>query len=462
VVGTIKQNAIIKREAAKNIGANSIMAPPVLNIKMPTDPFVQIDAYIENLPQNIPLLDNTIIHTNPPYLNNGQFGKTYSYENTVIKEIDLQNQINNPNPKNIENMINSIQSEVEHYHAISNKCPNVCKMLGYLYDTNTKKIYIRMENCGTDLFDIRKSITFHQTVYIIGQIISAVDCLHKNGFVHRDLKPENITVSDDGTAKLIDFGMARKDGDTVFRLGTPGYISPENTKPGMLSFEMLKASDIWSLGVTIMFMLLPYALSPQIGDKLSDDIIIGLFDSDTTQNKPPTFIERIEKIFTPKYKIVIFKTCMQVIVKIFGPTMTLESFFSDDWKNRKTIEQLKTAFDNTMATKKLRAQPPSDIETMLNMPPQPPSDIETMLNMPPHPPSDTETTSKRPLSPSHNTESTFMPPPSNTEYTSQNRQKIQKTGSAGGKSARRKKKCSKHTMRISKAKQTKKSRSTRK
>jgi serine/threonine protein kinase len=323
------------------------MPPPKLSIQRPSNPLDQIEAYINQLSEDIPRFDNTIIPTKATYLHEGPYSKTYLHETNIIKEIDLQAQINNPDPKIIEKMKISIQNEIVYYHEISNVCPNVCKMLGYLYDENTKKLYIRMEHCGKDLFDIYSYIHFPETIhYFIGQIISAVKCLHQNGFVHRDLKPENITVSDDGTTKLIDFGMARRDGDIAFKVGSPGYVSPENTQPGNLTFDILKASDIWSLGVTIMFLLLTRALPPKNGSNVPNDIIIKLFSFDKTQKKPLTFVQRIEELFSKKERLFIMKTCRQEIVKIFGPSITFDSFFSPDWTKRASIEDLKTAFDN--------------------------------------------------------------------------------------------------------------------
>jgi serine/threonine protein kinase len=317
----------------------------------PPNPFDKINTYINQLTPGIPKLDTISIFKSLKSLSSGTYGQAYANETHVMKMIDLEHQIkitrHNSYSELIKKITSSIQSEIVHYYAISQFCPNVCKMLGYSYDSINHKLYIYMEHCGKDLFDIYSYIHFPETIhYFIGQIISAVKCLHQNGFVHRDLKPENITVSDDGTTKLIDFGMARRDGDIAFNLGTPGYISPENTQPGNLTFDILKASDIWSLGVTIMFMLLTRALPPPNGSNVQNDIIIKLFSFDKTQKKPLTFVQRIEELFSKRESIFIMKTCLQEIVKIFGPSITLDSFFSDDWTKRANIEQLKTAFDN--------------------------------------------------------------------------------------------------------------------
>jgi hypothetical protein len=66
-------------------------------------------------------------------------------------------------------------------------------------------------------------------------------------------------------------------------------------------------------------------------------------------NKHLTFVQRIETLFSKNDSIFIMQICMNEIVNIFGRSITLDSFFSDDWAKRASAEQLKTWFDTKTA-----------------------------------------------------------------------------------------------------------------
>lgn len=89
-------------------------------------------------------------------------------------------------------------------------------------------------------------------------ILHALEYIHNHGVVHRDLKPENIMVDEQDHIKLIDFGIASKEGAKrvtytgyTQALGSPDYISPEQVKGKRGDAR----SDLYSLGVMLYEML---------------------------------------------------------------------------------------------------------------------------------------------------------------------------------------------------------------
>jgi len=87
---------------------------------------------------------------------------------------------------------------------------------------------------------------------IIVSIASALEYAHNKSILHRDIKPSNILIASDGTAKLVDFGLARAQTQQTITIsgeffGTPSYVSPEQIrKPETVDCR----SDVYSLAAT--------------------------------------------------------------------------------------------------------------------------------------------------------------------------------------------------------------------
>ena len=94
------------------------------------------------------------------------------------------------------------------------------------------------------------------SVNIAMQIASALETAHKNNIVHRDIKPHNIIITEDGVAKVTDFGIAKAVSNSTITafgttIGSVHYFSPEHARGGFTD----EKSDIYSLGVVMYEML---------------------------------------------------------------------------------------------------------------------------------------------------------------------------------------------------------------
>jgi len=124
--------------------------------------------------------------------------------------------------------------------------------------------YIAMEFIEGESLDqlisSRRAVPIVNKLDIIIQTCRGLQYAHKKQVIHRDIKPSNIMVEHDGTVKIVDFGIAHLGGGTMLtltqdgqRLGTPSYMSPEQTQGKAVDGR----SDIFSVGV-VLFELLTY------------------------------------------------------------------------------------------------------------------------------------------------------------------------------------------------------------
>ncbi|MBE1877669.1 serine/threonine-protein kinase [Myceligenerans pegani] len=124
-------------------------------------------------------------------------------------------------------------------------------------DGNVTRIWLVMEYVpGRTLADLGR-LPVRDVARYGAQLAGGLASVHEAGVLHQDIKPSNVLVTDDGVAKLADFGVARDlhglttlSGDARL-IGTPGYLSPEAAETA----DVNEASDVFSLGATLYHAL---------------------------------------------------------------------------------------------------------------------------------------------------------------------------------------------------------------
>lgn len=149
--------------------------------------------------------------------------------------------------------------EVEAQSAASITHPNIVSVYDVGKEGNL--YYIVMELIkGKTLKEIitqeRGALPWKWSVNIAIQIASALEVAHKNNIIHRDIKPHNIIITEDGIAKVTDFGIAKAVSNSTITafgttIGSVHYFSPEHARGGYTDAK----SDLYSLGVVMYEML---------------------------------------------------------------------------------------------------------------------------------------------------------------------------------------------------------------
>jgi serine/threonine protein kinase len=126
-------------------------------------------------------------------------------------------------------------------------------------------------------------LTISEALDFAIQISNGLKKAHESGIVHRDIKPANVIITSDGTAKILDFGLAKLRGRSKLTkentsLGTISYMSPEQAR----GEEVDARTDIWSLGCVFYEMLI--GRSPFTGD-YEQGIVYSILN---TQPEPVT------------------------------------------------------------------------------------------------------------------------------------------------------------------------------
>jgi serine/threonine-protein kinase len=193
--------------------------------------------------------------------------------------------------------------------------PNICAVHGIEETAEHHFIvmqYIEGKTLGESFKE--KPIGVEDFKSITRQILTAVAFAHSHGVIHRDLKPGNIMLTDDGSIKVLDFGLAKiipqnqllgsKTGDEVSQfsnnglvIGTVSYMSPEQLRGKKLDYR----SDIFSIGIVLYELL---AKQNPFNCESQAEVIAAILS-----NEPPNVKEFSADFPEPLVKLV--EKCLQ-------------------------------------------------------------------------------------------------------------------------------------------------------
>ncbi len=205
--------------------------------------FVKMDVQLSEM--KIPVISSNEL-TRKGHMATGSFGTCYAVEykkqNYVCKKF---------------NTYQELLREVKFLHFVRN-IPNVQQLVGVCMD----EVELITQYAGVDLHDYyKKPVSEHKTFKIIKKMLDTVVLLNDCGIAHNDIKTTNVCVKDhadddDFDVTLIDFGLANRLGNYVFKPFS--YESKDHSKFRWLHKELLmgvEGSSIVSEGYSVMFLI---------------------------------------------------------------------------------------------------------------------------------------------------------------------------------------------------------------
>jgi len=182
-------------------------------------------------------------------LGSGGFGSVFLAKDTWL---DIKVAIKVPHKQSTE--LYKLLKEPRLQAALNH--PNIVRMIAAEKEKNVFFMVMEYVKGKTleKILDKEKVLDCEKAVDFTKQVACGIDHAHKNKIIHRDLRPSNILVSEDGTAKITDFGTSAWLNSVPYastRIGSPPYMAPEHFL-GKASY----CSDLYSLGCIFYEMII--------------------------------------------------------------------------------------------------------------------------------------------------------------------------------------------------------------